>query len=62
MIKLTAMNNKKFYLNSTLIYRIDQAPDTIITLSDGKTLMVKETSEEIVELFLRFQKEIFKPS
>ena len=62
MIKLTSLNNKEFYLNSALIYRIDQAPDTVITLSDGKTLMVKETSEEIVELFLKFQKEMFRPN
>lgn len=58
MIKLTAMNNQEFYLNSMLIYRIDQAPDTVITLSDGKTIMVKESSEKVVQLFLSYQKEV----
>ncbi|SLM86886.1 flagellar FlbD family protein [Vagococcus fluvialis] len=41
-----------------LIYRIDQAPDTVITLSDGKTIMVKESSEEVVQFFLNYQKEV----
>ncbi|HCM88657.1 MULTISPECIES: flagellar FlbD family protein [Vagococcus] len=58
MIKLTSMNNQEFYLNSMLIYRIDQAPDTVITLSDGKTIMVKESSEEVVQFFLNYQKEV----
>ncbi|MGX7023574.1 flagellar FlbD family protein [Vagococcus hydrophili] len=59
MIKLTTMNNQEFYLNTALIFRIEQAPDTIITLSDGKTIMVKESSERVVNLFKNYQKEVF---
>lgn len=62
MIKVTGMNNQEFFLNANLIYRIDQAPDTIITLSDGKTLMVKEKSEEIVERVIEFQSKIIQMS
>lgn len=58
MIKLTGMNNKEFHLNSAMIYRIDQAPDTVITLSDGKTLMVKESSEKVVKKVLDFHKQV----
>ncbi|MBO0476966.1 flagellar FlbD family protein [Vagococcus sp. DIV0080] len=58
MIKLTGMNNQEFVLNSTLIYRIDQAPDTVITLSDGKTMMVKESIDDVVEKVLFFQKQV----
>ena len=58
MIKLTGMNNEEFLLNSAMIYRIDQAPDTVITLSDGKTLMVKESLEVVADKVLNFHKEI----
>lgn len=59
MIKLTKMNQQIFFMNASLIYRIDQAPDTVITLTDGKTLMVKESPEEIVALFLDYQRQVF---
>ncbi|MFC6348058.1 flagellar FlbD family protein [Vagococcus carniphilus] len=59
MIKLTSMNHQTFFINCSLIYRIDQAPDTVITLTDGKTLMVKEKPEEVVALFLDYQKQAF---
>jgi uncharacterized protein YlzI (FlbEa/FlbD family) len=32
MIQLTSINGKSFLLNSSLIYRIDKSPDSIITL------------------------------
>ncbi|MEG0254314.1 MAG: flagellar FlbD family protein [Vagococcus sp.] len=59
MIKLTSMNQQTFYLNCSLICRIDQAPDTVITLTDGKTMMVKNTPEEIAALFLSYQRQVF---
>ena len=42
MILVTALNGKPFYLNPTLIYRIEEMPDTLITLTDGKTLVVTQ--------------------
>ena len=39
MILVTALNGKPFYLNPTLIYQIEEMPDTLITLTDGKTLV-----------------------
>ena len=36
MITLTSISGKEFCLNSELIYKIEEAPDTIITLTDGK--------------------------
>lgn len=40
MILLTALNGREFYLNPELIYRVEEMPDTLITLIDGKTLVV----------------------
>lgn len=60
MIKLTTMNQQVFYLNNDLIYRIESAPDTIITLIDGKTLMVLETAETVVEAVVSYQQRIYR--
>lgn len=58
MIKLTSMNQQVFFLNSALIYRIEASPDTVITLVDGKTLMVRESSVQVAELVLSFQQAV----
>ena len=60
MIKLTTINQQSFYLNNELIYRIESTPDTIITLVDGKTLMVLETAETVVEAILNYQQRVYR--
>ena len=59
MIMLTSINNKSFYLNSDLIYRIDVAHDTIITLVDGKTLRVMDKTDEIIDKIIAYKRNIF---
>ena len=59
MIQLTSIKGKKFYLNSDLIYKITEAPDTIITLIDGKVLRVEEKGEEVRRCIIRFKREIY---
>ena len=59
MIILTGINKKEFCLNSDLIYRIDEAHDTIVTLVDGKTLRVTESTENIVDRIIDYKRRIF---
>jgi len=42
IIELTKLNEKKFLLNNDLIEVIEETPDTIITLINGKKIVVKE--------------------
>ncbi|WP_314061251.1 flagellar FlbD family protein [uncultured Vagococcus sp.] len=58
MIQLTTMNQQFFFLNSALIYRMEASPDTVITLVDGKTLMVRESPELVADLVLQFQQAV----
>lgn len=58
MIELSDMAGKKFILNSDLIFRIDKQYDTIITLTDSKKLMVRESPSEIVEKVKKYQQQI----
>jgi flagellar protein FlbD len=43
MIKLTRLNNQPLAVNSDLIKFVEQAPDTVITLSAGKKSLCART-------------------
>jgi flagellar protein FlbD len=49
MIELTRLNNEKIVVNADLIEFVERTPDTLVTTTTGKKLMVKETIDEIVE-------------
>lgn len=60
MIRLTSFKGKTFYLNPDLLYRIDETPDTVLTLTDGKNLIVKETASEVVDLIIAYRQLIYR--
>lgn len=57
MIELTSFNGKIFYLNPDLIYRMEEVPDTTITLVDGKSLIVRETAKDVVNLIISYRQQ-----
>ena len=48
MIALTRLNQQSFVLNADLIKFIESTPDTMITLTTGERMLVKESSEEVI--------------
>jgi len=59
MIRLTRLNHVPLVLNSDLIEHIDVTPDTVITLTTGQILRVRETAEEVVDRIVGFRRRIF---
>jgi flagellar protein FlbD len=59
MIRLTRLNHVPLVLNSDLIEHIDVTPDTVITLTTGQILRVRETAEQVVERIVDFRRRIF---
>ena len=55
-----AVQNKKIVINSELIEFIEEIPETVITLTTGKKIIVKERKEEIIELVVNYKKEVTK--
>lgn len=53
MIVLTRLNGEQFALNPDLIERLEETPDTHITLVDGKNLLVKEKMVEVIDSIRR---------
>jgi len=61
MIRLTRYDNKKFFVNAELIQYVESKPDTIITLTSGERLIVKEPESEVVDLVMRYKRAIHEP-
>jgi len=55
MIRLTKINGQEFFINSDLMEFIESTPDTIISLTTGKKVIVKETAEDIIEKVIEFK-------
>lgn len=62
MINVTKMNNVNVTVNDDLIETIEETPDTVITLTTGKKILVKESREEIVNLVKEYKKELYRQS
>jgi len=54
MIKLTQLNGRAIVVNVDLIEFVESAPDTIVSLTTGKKILVKETDEEVIRLAAAF--------
>jgi flagellar protein FlbD len=48
MIQVTRLDDRRIILNANLIKCIERTPDTIVTLTTGDKIIVRETPEEVV--------------
>ena len=58
MIILHRINGEEFLLNSNHIEIIEEKPDTVITLTNEKKYLVKESINEIIEEIRIYQRSI----
>lgn len=58
MINLTGMNNQEFMLNCDHIEKVEEVPETVITLTTGKKYLVLETVDEIKRLVTQYKHNI----
>jgi flagellar protein FlbD len=59
MIELTKLNGSKFILNSELIESVEETPDTIVSTTTGKKLVVTEKANEVVEKVIQYKRKIY---
>ena len=59
MIDLTGMNNKEFILNADHIEKIEEVPETLITLTNGRKYIGLESVDEVKDAVLRYKNRIF---
>jgi flagellar protein FlbD len=56
MIKLTRLDGSKLVVNCDLIETIEATPDTVLTLTTQKRLVVHESVDEIIERSIEYKR------
>ncbi|AGF58266.1 flagellar FlbD family protein [Clostridium saccharoperbutylacetonicum] len=59
MINVTGMNHEKFVLNADHIEKIEEVPETIITLTNGRKYIVLESIDEVRNAVMVYKNKIF---
>ena len=58
MIRLTRLNGQELAVNSDLIKFIEKAPDTVVTLTNGEKIIVRENTDQILERVIAFRRAV----
>ena len=59
MIEVTKLNGLKTLINPELIETVESNPDTIISFTTGRKIIVKESRQEVNNLVKSYRKELF---
>lgn len=59
MIELTDINGKFFILNCDLIETIESIPETKINLTNGKYMLVSDTTEAVIDKIVSFNRRVY---
>lgn len=60
MIEVTSLNGRKLIINADLIESLESVPETVITLTNGKKLLVVEPPDEIVERITFYRRRLIR--
>jgi len=58
MIALRRLNNQPIMVNADLIETLESTPDTVVTLTSGNKLIVRDTMEEIQARIIEYKRKI----
>ena len=56
MIKLTRINESELVINAEMIVFVEAIPDTMITLSSGKKIMLSEPVDMVVQRIIDYKR------
>ena len=59
MIEVTKINGVKVLINPDLLELAEETPDTVLSFTTGRKLIVKESRKEIKNLVKSYRKDIF---
>ena len=58
MIAVKRLNNEELVINADLIESIESVPDTIISLTTGRKITVKDSIEEVIKKIIKYKQTI----
>jgi len=59
MIEVTKMNGQKVLINPDLMETVEETPDTVISLTTGRKIIIKESRQDVKNLVKSYRKDIF---
>ena len=59
MIEVTRMNGQKVLINPDFMEVVEETPDTVISFSTGRKIIVKESRQELKNLLKSYRKDNF---
>jgi flagellar protein FlbD len=59
LISVHRLNNEEFLINCDLIEFVEETPDTVISMSSGRKLVVSESCDVIRRLIIEYKRQIF---
>ena len=59
MIEINKLNGNKTLINPDLIETVESTPDTVISLTTGRKIIIKESRQELNNLVKSYRKELF---
>ncbi|HEY1729800.1 MAG TPA: flagellar FlbD family protein [Candidatus Baltobacteraceae bacterium] len=62
MIPLRRLNNQPIIVNCDLIESVESTPDTVVTLTSGNKLIVRDSLDEVRKRVIEFKRAIYGPA
>ena len=59
MINVTKLNGVQITVNEDYIETVEETPDTVLTMSTGRKIIIKESRQEVINLVKLYRKDIF---
>ncbi len=56
MIRLTRLSGEELVVNAELIETAEATPDTVVTLTTGRKVVVRESLDELIELVVAYRR------
>ena len=61
MIALIRLNGQPIMVNADLIESVETTPDTVVTLTSGNKLIVRDSMDELQRKIIDFKRKIYGP-
>lgn len=61
MVQLTRLNDQKVVINADLIEFVEATPDTLISTTTGKKIMVKEPVQTVIDEVVEYRRRCLLP-
>ena len=59
MILIRRLNGEEVSLNAELIESVESCPDTLVTLTNGKKMMVLDDHDEIIRKVIAYRQRVY---